>query len=125
MSLPPRLAKELEDLRGDYTIEVIEDPDLINLLFKGFGLGEGFSVSSCDLLIRVPRSYPDAGPDMFWTNPEVTLTNGQPPQSAEQFEDYVGRRWRRFSWHRQTWNPQIDDMVAYIEFVRRRLREKK
>jgi len=125
MALPPRLEMELEGLRITHAIEVIEEPELINLIFKDFDLGEGFNISRCDILVRIPRSYPEAGPDMFWTNPELTLANGQIPQAAEHMEDYISKRWRRFSWHRQPWNPTVDNILVHLEFIRRRLREKK
>ena len=109
-----------------YAFEVIEDPAFINLVFGAFPLGEGYSADRSELLVKVPRSYPDAGPDMFWVDPGVTLASGVVPQSAEHVETHLNRPWRRFSWHRQgSWNPNVDNMHSHIEFIRRRLREKK
>ncbi len=125
MTPPPKLIKEIEDLGQTLPIEVIEEPDSIDLVFRNFDVGEGFNLPRCDLLVRMPRTYPDAGPDMFWTTPELTLANGQVPQAAEHMETYIGRRWRRFSWHRRSWNPTVDNLVGYLEFVRHRLREKR
>lgn len=125
MSLPPKLEKELAELRVAHTINVAEDGGWINVIFEAFHLGDGFNVASSDLLIRIQRTYPDAGPDMFWLEPNVLLANGQPPQAANSVENYQGKNWRRFSWHRRTWNPSTDNLHGYLEFVRRRLREKK
>jgi hypothetical protein len=125
VALPPRLEKELQELRAARRVEIVEGSDWIYVVIPGFTLGEGFSVASSDLLIRLQRSYPDAGPDMFWVDVSVLLANGQPPQAAESLEDHIGRRWRRFSWHRQGWNPSVDNLHGYLEFIRRRLREKK
>lgn len=125
MALPPKLEKELNELRHLYQISISEEGDCINVILSAFSLGEGFNVTSSDLLLRVPRSYPDAGPDMFWVDIGVTLQSGQPPQAAEAIEQHVNRRWRRFSWHHQKWNPSIDNLHGYLEFVRRRLREKR
>src|SRR5258708_21640224 len=128
MPLPPRLEQELDELRSQYQIEVKEEPDTINLMFAQFALGDGYSVAHTDLLLRIPRSYADAGPDMFWTTVEVVLAGGQIPQTAESIERYVDRDWRRFSWHRAAsspWNPNTDNLHGYLEFIRRRLREKK
>jgi hypothetical protein len=125
MTLPPKLEGELEELRSDYVFEVIEDPDFINLIFKDFALGEGYSLTHSELLLRMPRSYPDAGPDMFWTAVEVLLAGGTVPQAADSIEPYAGKNWRRFSWHRPPWNPNVDNLHGHIEFIRRRLREKK
>lgn len=126
MTLPPKLQKELEELNREHKIGSTEEGDWINLIFCGFALGEGFSTATADLLIRVPRSYPDAGPDMFWVDSSVVLAGGRTPQSADAIEGpYAGRKWRRFSWHRKGWNPSVDNISGHLEFVRRRLREKR
>lgn len=125
MALPPRLEKEVQELRDAQRVDIAEDGDYINLVLPAFALGEGFSVATSDLLIRVQRSYPDAGPDMFWVDVSVLLANGQAPQAAEVIETHAGRNWRRFSWHRKGWNPSVDNLDSYIEFIRRRLKEKK
>jgi hypothetical protein len=128
MTLPPKLQSELDELAvASYKIEVSEDQDFINLVFKEFPLGNGYSAPESDLLLMVPRSYPDAGPDMFWLNPDITLASGQVPQSAESIENHLNKNWRRFSWHRQgsPWNPTIENIASYLEFIHRRLREKK
>ena len=125
MPLPPKLEKEIEELRSEHpNITVTEESDMINLVFPGFALGEGYSVATSDVLLRVPRSYNDAGPDMFWTGVEVTLKDGKIPQAAENIENHLGHPWRRFSWHR-TWNPTCDNIHNNLEFIRKRLREKK
>ena len=125
MTLPPKLEREIAELRATNQIEVIEDPDYINLVFGAFPLGEGYNIAASDLLLRVPRSYPDAGPDMFWVAKEVVLATGSAPQAAESIETYLGKPWRRFSWHRKSWNPTFDNLHGHMEFIRRRLREQK
>jgi hypothetical protein len=123
--LPPRLEKELVELRKEFTLDIAEDGDWIDIVIDDYPLGEGFNVNSSRLLIRAQRTYPDAGPDMFWLETKVLLANGRPPQAAEAIEMYRGQGWRRFSWHRQKWTPSVDNLHGYLEFIRRRLREKK
>lgn len=125
VALPPRLERELAELRSVHAIDACEDGGWINLIFHAFPIGEGFKLASSDLLIRVQRSYPDSGPDMFWLETGVLLADGRAPQAATSIETYQGRSWRRFSWHHKTWNPAIDNLYGYLEFVRQRLREKK
>lgn len=125
VSIPPKLEREIAELKTDHQLEVHDDGDWISLVFMTFDLGTGFNQATSNLLLRVPRSYPDAGPDMFWVDPSVTLASGQVPQSAEALENYLGRTWRRFSWHRSRWNPLVDNIHGHLEFIRRRLREKK
>jgi hypothetical protein len=124
MAIPPRLEKELAELREQYTIETIEDSSFINLIFKDFPLGDGFNLPTSDLLLMIPKTYPDTGPDMFWVDQQITLTNGLMPQAAESIEQYMNRTWRRFSWHRSPWNPTIDNMHNHMEFIHKRLRDK-
>jgi E2/UBC family protein E len=124
--LPPKLEKELQELGPDHRVEVTDDGGFINLVFANFSLGEGFNKPASDLLVRVPRSYPEAGPDMFWVDVSVTLADGRPPQAADAIEGpFAGRQWRRFSWHRAVWNPSIENIHSFLEFIRRRLREKR
>lgn len=77
MALLPRLAKEIEQL--ELKPEVREDASFINLVFRDYPIPPGYNRSTADLLIRIPLSYPDAGPDMFWTSPALTLADGATP----------------------------------------------
>ncbi len=120
--LPAKLAKEVEDLKATYAVEVLEDPDFINVIIPGFSAGEGYNTPTTTILLRVPRAYPDAGLDMFWTDVGLTLADGRIPQAAESIETYAGRQWRRFSWHHNGWTPSSQSLPAYLEFVRRRFR---
>jgi hypothetical protein len=106
-------------------VDVVEDGAWINLVISTFPLGEGYTKASSALLIRVQRTYPDAGPDMFWLDVGVMLASGGVPQAAQAIETHSGKQWRRFSWHRTTWNPSVDNLHGYLEFIRKRLREKK
>jgi len=125
VTFPPRLDKELAELREQYAIETVEEKESIILVIQGFQLGDGFTKSASDLLLQIPRSYPDAGPDMFWVDEDVRLASGELPQAAEATTEIHGRIRRRFSWHRARWNPTIDNLHGHLEFIRKRLREKK
>ncbi len=123
MPIPPRLEAEIIELRKSFEVEIIEDDQNVNLVFKDFPLGDAFNVPKSDLLLKVPKTYPDAGPDMFWTDTVVTFADGRIPQATELIEVNLGRQWRRFSWHREAWNPTFDNMHGHIEFVKARLRK--
>jgi hypothetical protein len=126
MPLPPRLERELAELRVSHPIEISEDANVVYVSISEFPLGEGYTKKTSTLLLQIPRSYPDAGPDMFWVEHDITLDTGVVPQAAESIESYLGQTWRRFSWHRQGgWNPTVDNLHGYVEFIRRRLRERK
>lgn len=121
--LPPRLATELELLRPVWPSEVHEEDSVFNVQFRDFPTGPVYSLASTTLLIRVPRAYPDAGLDMFWTDATLLLKGGGTPRNAESVESYCGKSWRRFSWHPARWDPARDNLCSYLEFVRRRFRE--
>lgn len=123
MAIPPRLETEIQGLKEIFELEIVEDNDYINIVFKDFPLGDGYNVPRSDLLLKVPKAYPDAGPDMFYTKPEVTFVDGRIPQAAENMEDHLGRQWRRFSWHRPVWNPTVDNLHSHVEFIKARLRK--
>ncbi len=116
--LPVQLATEVEELRrAGMNIELIEAEGVANVVFPDYALPAGYSAATTTLLLRVQLSYPNGQPDMFWTSPNLTRSNGTAPQSADQFEDHIGQRWRRFSWHPQRWNPATDNLQTYLEFV--------
>jgi hypothetical protein len=119
MALPPRLVKEIEQL-DELKPDIAEDASAINLVFKDYPIPSGYNLSAADLLIRIPLSYPDAGPDMFWTSPALRLASNAAPQNADLLEMYMGQQWRRFSWH-TVWKPTVDNLHGYLHFVRQRL----
>jgi hypothetical protein len=118
MALPPRLVKEIAQL--DLRPEITEEGGVVNLLFRDFPIPDGYNRPAANLLVRIPLAYPDAGPDMFWTTPELMLANGAAPQCGDSIETHMGQQWRRFSWH-TTWRPNVDNLHGYMHFVRRRL----
>jgi hypothetical protein len=118
--LPPPLSRELAALQERFQVEIVEEPDAINLVFAEFPTSPLYSHPTTELLLRVPRAYPDAGLDMFWTSPQLTLATGGIPQSGESVETYAGRQWRRFSWHHNGWRSQLQSIEAYLDFVKRR-----
>lgn len=125
MTLPPRLEKELDELREAWNLDVGEEGDFILVTIHEFPLGDGYSKTQSDMLFQAPRSYPDAGPDMFWVDQDVTLAGGAIPQAADTVAMIGGKNWRRFSWHRAAWTPSVDNLHSYVEFIRRRLNENK
>jgi len=132
--LPPQLETEIHGLRREYAVDAVEEASIIDVVLRDFPTSGLYSKPRTNLLIRVPRSYPDAGLDMFWTDYDLTLQGGGVPNGASVMElcpaldvipDFKAKEWRRFSWHPQPgtpsrWNPSIDNLFSYIEFVRRR-----
>jgi Prokaryotic E2 family E len=72
-----------------------------------------FNREHSDVLFIAERNYPFAAMDMFWVEPDLLRADGAVPANADSVETYLGREWRRFSWHRQgvwriTGNPLLD-----------------
>jgi hypothetical protein len=100
--------------------ELQPEGELINLIIFGYELPPGYTVTHCDLLIRLPGGFPDAPPNMFWLDPPASYPNNSQPPGAEQREQYVGRSWQRWSRHlsNNEWRPGIDNLRSYLRFVR-------
>ena len=107
--------------REGFSIELIEADGWANIIVHKHFVPAGYSKSLTDLLLKFPISYPNGRPDMFWTDEDLTLAGGQIPQSADSIESLLGKPWRRFSWHPQNWNPGVDNLMTYLEFVNNRL----
>jgi hypothetical protein len=120
--IPAQLVAEVEDLRAEgRTVELAEEGDWAIAVFPAYPVVFGYSSSRTDLVLRIPRSYPNGSPDMFWTDEGLTLKGGALPKNADHVESILGIRRRRFSWHPQAWNPGRDSLRTYLEFVNNRL----
>ena len=120
--IPEFLNEEIEQLRADgYSVDVAEAESWFNVVFSNYPLPSGFNKAVAQLLIKLPLSYRNGKPDMFWTDEDLTLKNGGVPQSADSIEQALGKKWRRFSWHPAKWNPATDNLKTYLEFVNNRL----
>lgn len=120
--LPEQLVEEVQALRDeDRAIDLVEEGDWAFVVFPRYLLPPGFNQSETALLLKVPLSYPNGNLDMFWTDLELRLASGEVPDRAEVEETILAKQWRRFSWHPQNWNPGVDNLRTYLEFVNSRL----
>ena len=116
--VPKQLVHEVEELRKEgYSIDLIEAEGWANVVFHNYPIPPGYNKTSTELLLKFPMSYPNGRPEMFWTDEDLILKDGRKPRSAETIEIALEKRWRRFSWHPQSWNPGIDGLRTYLEFV--------
>jgi len=102
-------------------VEMSECGGMACVLLRDYPLPPGYNKRSSDLLMRLPLSYPNGKPDMFWLEEDLTLAGGAIPQRAGVIETHLGRRWRRFSWHPKSWDPIKCDLRTFIEFINCRL----
>ncbi len=80
-----------------------------------------YQVAESDVLFITDNQYPLSAMDMFWTDVAVLRPDGSVPVNADSIETYLGRQWRRFSWHRNgVWNPTGNCLLDHFEFMRQR-----
>jgi hypothetical protein len=112
------LLREVEGLReAGHKVEITEADGVVNLIFDEFPLPPYYNKQCTVLLLRLPISYPNGNPDMFWMDVDLACSDGKIPTKADQIETYLGKQWRRFSWHPQGWNPGTGNLCMYLEFV--------
>lgn len=124
MPLPPQLETEIEVLRDEgQAVEVIEDGSRYYVVLKNFVLPPTYTPTKVDVMIMPDYQYPQSRLDMYWTDPEVRLfATGNLPQSADQFEGpFGGRKWQRWSWHYETWDPRCHNVKSHLEVFNDRL----
>ncbi|MFL6061630.1 MAG: E2/UBC family protein [Marmoricola sp.] len=107
------------------TYSITVDAGFADVVIVDFPTGPGLIPERVNLLLRLPFGFPDAAPDMFWVEPNVTTAAGAPVPGTEVIETYVdGRSWQRWSRHiSQQWRPGIDNLETYLAYVRRCLRQ--
>jgi Prokaryotic E2 family E len=70
--IPEHITREVEALRQEgLSLDVIEADGWYNLVFHNHPIPTSFNKPHSDLLIKLPISYRNGAPDMFWTDPEL------------------------------------------------------
>lgn len=92
----------------------------IGVVIEGFHLPPGkYDRDKVDLLIILPGGYPDACPDMFFTDPWIrVVASGKYPDRADQAHQFGERSWQRWSRHCGDWRPGIDGLHTMIARAR-------
>lgn len=95
------------------------------VIFDDFAIPEVYRPSAVRLLVKLPPTFPEAKPDMFWVQPPLILTNGALPNRATA-EQILGEPWQRFSWHikPEAWVPGVSDLRDFMRCVRGRFERK-
>jgi hypothetical protein len=95
------------------------DDQFICLIIFEYPLPNGYAPPNADLLLRLPRGFPDAAPDMFWFFPDVLYQGGGAPPATGERLNYDGRVWQRWSRHLAiAWRPGIDNLQTYLRLIR-------
>lgn len=114
-------ARELSEAIG-LEVRLAEEGDQVLIHVLGVPLPqEVFRLGSTDVLFKTDYQYPYSSMDMFWTDVEVVKADGAVPEGAGGIETYLGRKWRRFSWHRNgVWSPVGNPLLHHYAFMESR-----
>jgi hypothetical protein len=116
--LPPHDIAHLEGLDLEYDVKL--EAGVICVVLNAYPVPAGFNRGTADLLIRLPGSWPDGQPDMFWVAPELTV-DGKLPAATGHFETHLGRKWQRWSRHLHGGWQAGDDLATWLRIVAREL----
>jgi len=88
------------------------------LVLSDYALPAGFQPDRVQLLVKLPPSFPDAAPDMFWVHPEAKTPSGVVPRSTSS-ERLLDKDWQRYSWHLAAgaWKPGVSTLRDYLHCI--------
>jgi hypothetical protein len=97
----------------------------IFLVIENYPVPAGYDHEATNLLLRLPRQWPDGSPDMFWTEPHLKLaTNGSWPNASGNLMSLDGCVWQRWSRHyKDRWKPGVDRLVNLLAIVSREMKK--
>lgn len=114
-------AKELTAATG-VRAEVIEQGGRLFVLLHEYRLPKGVTrVEKTDVLFITDLQYPFSAMDMFWTDAGVVRLDGSLFESSDCIEEYLDRKWHRFSYHRNgVWNAAGNPLLDHFSFMESR-----
>jgi hypothetical protein len=93
---------------------------------RDFALPPGWNQPHTNVYFLVPAGYPVAQPDTFWTDPGLMSPSGGPPaNTGSNQQPGIPPNLLWFSWHPAAWNPNRDNLVNYVAFIRNRFEERR
>jgi hypothetical protein len=121
MSLPAADAAYLKERFA--THQMAAEAGMVCVVIPQWPLPGGLDSDASDLLIRLSPGYPDVAPDMWWFSPPVRRADGQELPATNVFENYLGRRWQRWSRHFKggQWQSGVDGLESYLALIRQNI----
>ena len=121
MSLPVLDMTYLNNRGIPYQVAV--ESGMTCVVIPQWPLPKGLNHSDSDLLLRLSAGYPDVQPDMWWFDPPVRLADGRELPATNAVEDYLGRKWQRWSRHfsGSQWQSGMDSLESYLALIWREL----
>lgn len=108
-----------------YDFDVVVEGGTTGIVLKSVKLPAGkFNCEMADVLILLPKGYPDCPPDMFYMSPKLALSaTGQVPKACTVEHRFAGRVWQRWSRHNNAWRPGVDGLRTMVARVQTALTE--
>lgn len=115
------LKKQFPELRYGDQLDWVLIPELVPPAGR-------FNKKNTKVLFKIPPGYPQTGPDNFFVDADLRLSNGTPPpafnigsQSSNGPAPIEGS-WGWFSWHPQGWRPAEaieggDNLVGFVRGI--------
>ncbi len=116
-------ASIVDDLEG---FDLFKQPDgWVFAIHSAFELPDAYLPKVVRLLVKLPPTFPEAAPDMFYVTPVVRTANGGVPVGATP-ATILGESWQQFSWHLKpgAWQPGFSDFREYMRCVRSRFEKR-
>src|SRR6266480_3513140 len=91
---------------------------------REYNLVAGWDQRVVTILFLAPPAFPAAQPDCFWVEPgPVRFNAGHTPQNTNDSNPIpeVGQRGTWFSWHMQSWNPNLHTLWSFFKAIEQRL----
>lgn len=87
-------------------------------------LPRGWTGTTTSVWFVVPVGYPGALLDCFWAEPQLRLAGDRMPKNTGlQPVGGDGQPGLWFSWHLQSWKPEVDGLSSFIRSIEARLRD--
>lgn len=90
------------------------------ILLPDYKIPVGYSLSTTNMALEIPPTYPMAQIDMFYLYPEVALSTGNPIPATQHRENIHGKHYQRWSRHRSgrsMWRPGTDNVMTHLALV--------
>lgn len=137
-----RLKAELQLLAARYGEVDSDEEDGSWVYLAHFPLPPGWSLDVVEILIDVPYGnpgYPRVPPDWFWTDKDLTTSDGRPISHffTEGSSNYIDRRyldkgWGHFCVHVTAWRPasgfrlsEGHTLLSYLDLIATIFRDRK
>ncbi len=118
----PRLTEDIAELQASgLRVDLVSDDARYYVIIQSFELPAVYQPSVVDVMIMTDYQYPFSALDMFWTDPHVRCGRGGWPTNADQFSDFAGRTWQRWSYHYAGWDPVRHSLLTHLGVFQARL----